>query len=673
MDIRKFLTGKVGEKQFDPSEKVKPKSKDKRDMYYWRDKFETAAANYDVEVFDTFEALYRGTHETTREVNSQEQGATAKSNLVRNISYELVESQINTDVPMPVVKPRKPGFENQAKMVQEKIISDFNVLKIDKIIDKSERDTYAHGFSILLLTWDIESGTHEFMGEKDFVLKHPKQFIPQVGIYDVQDMDYFFLLSNMTRETVKRVYGVDVDSLSSEYKKYNELGDMATTSIDTALETEKDADDSESIAVVTCYYKDDDGDVCKFVWAGDEVIEDYPKYYYPRVEACQACGYENPAGTEECLECGSPDLKEEIITEEVFYEDVELEPIAYKKPVKRIDGDMVISDFEDKVAVRLVPEGTRIPLPVSKKYPLIIRYNIPLNFSIRGRSDIETIRDQQESIKKVYARMERKVLMAPVIIGMHRDLQKEPDNEIYEVYKGTPDELSSIFKYDLSASIREDLEFSEKLYQDAKSVLGITDSFQGKYDPSAKSGVAKEKQITQAAGRLQSKIKNKFTFFEDLFEMMFLFDLMFTKEERYYYTQDRDGKDEYRFFNKHDLLVQDNAGEWYYNTDFFFGSEVGEQESTEKKETFEILLTLANSKLIEPVQMWQILAFIGFPVANKILEQLQNNEDPSQYMAMVLEVLSNMSPEERDAFLQQPIEEQLMLLQEALQNTNENV
>lgn len=661
------------ERMYEESEKVTISKKDKKDLEYWRQKFESSKSSYEIDDFDTFELIYRGHHETTRNVNSTEGGMSLKkTNLVRNIVFELIESQVNTELPRPIIKSKKPGFDTQAKMIQEKIASDFDVLKIGKVMDSSERDTYMHGMSILELGWDTKKGTHDYAGDKDFSLVHPKQYIPQNGVYELEYMDYFFLLSEPTAEQIKREFGVEVDAVSSQYSEYNHLESGNPTDIDTAINTSEAEDDDEKAVMITCYYKDEDGDVGKFSWSGDVKLEDFPKYYYPRVAECQECGFENSQDEEVCQECGSEKLQEKIIKEEIIYNEKELDPITYKKPIKTVnrkeDGSATVdTDYTDAVFERVVPEGTKIPVYVTDRYPIIIRKNIPLNFSIRGISDIEVIRDQQETLKKVYSRMEEKLLMAPVIIGMHQDLQKEVSNDLYEIYRGSPDQLSSVFKHDLTADITEDLNYVNQLYSDAQSTLGITSSFQGKYDPSAKSGVAKKMQIEQAAGRLQSKVKNKFYFFEELFELMFKFDIMFTKEERAYFTENENGEDEYKFFNKHDLLVKDASGEWYYNTDFLFTSEVGEESGIDKNVVFEMLMQMVNSKIIDPKSMWQVLASINFPIAHRILEQFKGEDTEQEQYMMVLEVLTEMEPEQREAFLQQPMEQQLQLLDQALQ------
>ena len=64
-------------------------------------------------------------------------------------------------------------------------------------------------------------------------------------------------------------------------------------------------------------------------------------------------------------------------------------------------------------------------------------------------------------------------------------------------------EASLISVKNMQADISLDRIMIAENYDWAKSTLGITDSYQGKYDASADSGTAKQYAINQAAGRLE--------------------------------------------------------------------------------------------------------------------------------------------------------------------------
>ncbi len=634
----------------------------------WQEKFNTAYSQYAGErcTYDELENVYRGTKDTVKNINSRDNRTVKKTNNVPNIVYELIETEVNTTTPDCIVKSKKPGFEDHAKMIQDKIMSDFDSLDIEMLTDMNERNTYVHGISIAFMNWNTNLGQHEFIGDKELIGYHPKQVIPQPNIYDHKKMRYCFLICPTTKDEVKERTGVDVESETQQHPEANEItGGTTATTTNKNQSTTKDV-----IEEIVCLYLDSDGDVCKLSWCGTTVTENKPKYYYPRIEECKDCGAENAQGDKECSSCGSKKLKTKVIMEETIQEDMELSPIVYPKKKKvlqtGLDGNKFVDESTSQEATeRIVPAGTVIPIPAPKRLPIIVRKNIPLNFSFRGRSDVETIRDQQESIKKVWSRAEEKTLTAGGIIGIPQKLNKQPSDDVYQVWKGNGADLSQIIVKDLKVDISQDIEFAQLNKVFAKDTLGITDSYQGKYDPSANSGKAKQVQVEQAAGRLQSKQKNKFTFYADMFELMFYFDLCFTKEARPYMKTNANGDEEYEEFDKYELLCQDASGEWYFNTDFSFKAEMGSNLPHDKQFLYDKAMELMNLKVINARQTMEILATLDFPIANRILAQIKENEEDQKEVQQILDVLKSMDPNQMMQFLQLPIEEQTAILEQS--------
>lgn len=86
-------------------------------------------------------------------------------------------------------------------------------------------------------------------------------------------------------------------------------------------------------------------------------------------------------------------------------------------------------------------------------------------------------------------------------------------------------------------------------YDYAKSTLGITDAFQGKYDSSATSGSAKQFSANQSAGRLFSKREQKNSAFARLYELMFRFLLAYADEPIPYSVKTQDGSEAFAHFD----------------------------------------------------------------------------------------------------------------------------
>ena len=79
------------------------------------------------------------------------------------------------------------------------------------------------------------------------------------------------------------------------------------------------------------------------------------------------------------------------------------------------------------------------------------------------------------------------------------------DREGKVVYLSSAAQKQMIDAFSLQPSVQQDLQMLQKYYEDARSTLGITDSYQGKKDATAMSGTAKQAQIAQAQGRLECK------------------------------------------------------------------------------------------------------------------------------------------------------------------------
>ena len=128
-------------------------------------------------------------------------------------------------------------------------------------------------------------------------------------------------------------------------------------------------------------------------------------------------------------------------------------------------------------------------------------------------------------------------------------------------------------KVDTTPEISQDIAEAERLYDHAKRILGISDSFQGQYDGSAQSGRAKQLQIQQAAGRLDSKRQMKNAAYADIDKVIFQYYLAYADEPRSVTYRDASGRLQNIEFNRYDFIERDEAGEWYYNDSYMFSAD----------------------------------------------------------------------------------------------------
>ncbi len=539
----------------------------------WQDKLATALTHVDMSIRDEREMLYLGTKEVDKNVNSKK-APTKKANNVVNLVLEFIETTVDATVPQPTVRTKLPGWEEEARMIEDSLTADITELGISHINDVNERITPIQGYSAILVGWDPDFEHHLHRGEITLEAIHPKRIIPQPGVWDIQKMDYFFILSSVTKSFIKKRYGIDLDEgTGEEFPELNSLGGYSNNPPDMVTE-------------IVCWYKNEDGEISKFVWCDDTVLEDLPYYYARRID-------------------GKIEWKEELVTE-----------------VTLKSGEVL-------------PAGTKVPYFIPTRYPIIIRKNIPQNFAFGGQSDVDIIRDQQDALKKVVSTIEEKIMRGSAVITALEGHRFNLTNELYQVIRGTQAELGVFGVKNLAADISNDLIFAQQQYKAAQSTLGITNTYQGKEDPTAASGIAKQIQVQQTSGRLRSKEANKYAAFKELYEIMFEFKLAYYDELRPYVTQDADGKDSYGNFNKYAFLVKDKAGELYYNTDFIFSADAGSGIPRDKMWLFgstqELLKYGAYNPTPAAVAFWTQMVQQKYPNAKIILDTInQQIEKMSQ-------------------------------------------
>ena len=83
-------------------EKLKHAADDATKRGKWQSRLDDARKQYDRTIMDTREALYRG-DKNIRGANGTD--AEKKATNVRNIVYELIESQVDSSIPAPRVTP----------------------------------------------------------------------------------------------------------------------------------------------------------------------------------------------------------------------------------------------------------------------------------------------------------------------------------------------------------------------------------------------------------------------------------------------------------------------------------------------------------------------------------------------------------------------------------------
>ena len=504
------------------------KPEENKKLKKWQGKFENAKSKYQDELdrMEIQKKYYIGDRHVKGNPNKTSGYASKMSINVRNIVYELIESQIDSSIPMPKVTAIHEEDKDKAKIIEDFIKNEMKSLNFNILNDLQERLTPMLGGDFLLVEWNNQKGYHCTIGDLDVSNIHPKQVIPQPGITEIDKMDYIFIRTSQTKDYVKRRFGKDV---SEEEETDNDIREGVTS--------------DDIVTVVTAYYKNEKGGIGLFRWCGDVVLEDMEDYQARRIEVCKECGA--PKSGDVCEKCGS------------------------KRFEIRTDDMETVRFVENEIEIEI-----QIPYYKPDQFPLVLRKNISVYDKLLGCSDVDVIEDQQDTIKKLGSKINEKLLKGGSFVTLPSDVGVDTTDEELKIIRiDNPAQKALIDVITAQADIGQDRTMLEMNYQWAKSALGITDSYQGKYDSSATSGTAKQYSINQAAGRLESKRVMKNQAYAQLYELMFKFALAYADQPIPINSQGKDGVQVFAHFDKMDFLKMDAAGQYYWNDEFIFDTD----------------------------------------------------------------------------------------------------
>ena len=557
----------------------------------------------------------------------------ADASLVRNITYELVESQITGYIPSAKVDPRMSSDKNlkNAEAIEKLGEMSMNRVGIEAMNDIDERYTYIYGGSVWLLEWDESIVSHNSVGDIKITVISPRNFVPQPNIYSVQDMEYCFVTFTTTKEDLIRKYGVTIN--------------VAENAVD------EEGGEEDTTTLYVCYYKDEDGKVCEYVWSGDTELLDVDDFYARKRKICTKCGKR-----EGMCECAKPKFKfesedyeeldhdiiidgevaipveSEMIRDGVVVTETVETPAMNANGMPQLDIDAAGNILGPMMTTQQIPktERTKLPFYRPKRLPIVIRKNTSQEDTLLGQSDCEFIRPQQQAINKVESRIMEKLMRSGVTPVVPEDANVAVNNSIFgRVIKIKPGESAHQYgTIDTTPDISKDIAEAERLYDHAKRILGISDSYQGQYDSSAQSGVAKQMQINQASGRLESKRRMKNHAYAEIYEVIFQYYLAYADEPRPISFKDALGKVQNIEFNRYSFIERDEAGEYYYNDEFLFAADTASDREQFKQYHWEQSLNLFKMGAFgDPattqarVTYWRNLERSGYPYARAMVEE----------------------------------------------------
>lgn len=666
------------------------KRKDKAKLRMWQDRLKTNEAAYESELkrMDRREELYLGSDELRAMVKSERRRTTPH---VRNICGEIVEAQVSSSIPQPKVTARRKEDEGKAKLIEDMLRNELDRLPFEQLNDMLERTVPIQGGGGLLVEWDNTERTHYTVGELVVSTLHPKQIIPQDGVYSsIEDMDYIILKIPQTKEYIRRRYDVEVEREAEAEPDIK--GGNATAAEDLVTQ-------------YIAYYRNDAGGIGLYSWVGDTPLEDLEDYQARRLRRCGKCGAVEPleaepvapeglelppmafdtagfsaaqetlerstralprrGGRKECPYCGANHWEE---TEEEFEE--------IPVPVTRSDGSTIggmvrkwtVSETEVDAnglpVPELVEEPVKVPFYKPDIYPVLLQKNVSVYGRFLGDSDMDKIESQQNTTNRIEAKIIDKLVGSGSYVTLPNNASIKYDAEDMKVIRLTnPADKQMLGVYTVQGDIQQDMVYLGQVYEEARQIIGITDSFQGRTDSTATSGKAKEFAAAQSAGRLESKRLMKDAAYAALFEAMFKFKLAYADEPRPVVSRDIHGNAQYESFNRYDFLEQDAAGEWCWNDQFLFSCDTAAPLASNREAMWqETRMNLQSGAFGDPGQLQTLILFWGkmemlhYPGAGETKAYLEEELERQQIQQMQAQQMQAQQMEAAQQMAQAPQE-----------------
>lgn len=674
----------------------------KETVSLWQERLEKNLSAYaaEQEKMQRREAQYRGERKLTPLTeNDRKYGYQKETSHVWNITAENIESEIDSSIPMPKVTPMRREDEHLARMIENMLRNELDRLPTEELNDESERITYKQGGCLYLPEWDTSKRTHTTVGENTLKCVHPMQFVPQNGVQEIDEMEYYFWLIPVTKGYVRRRYGVDV-------------GDMQEEMPEVRSEEESTAEDVVTLKIAE--YRNEDGGVGRFAWVGNLEVENLPDCQARILRRCKKCGQTEadsayidlseptqdgsyPEDAEKrkprkgvCSFCGSRSWEDVVETSrrvrldeldelgvnpaitqrlraehgfgKIFYRPEEqiTEPAAMdamQEPMGSLGAQEVpmqeIAPAEEAPAPEAESYEEEIEIPYYKPdiFPAVLRRNVTAHGKFLGESDCDKIADQQNTINRLEQKTIDRLMKAgsKITLPDTTHLRVDPqDNGIW--YVGNAADASLIAVRDFQADITPNMAMLTQAYEESRRLIGMTDSYQGRTDPTAQSGKAKEFAAAQSAGRLESKRVLKKAAYARIFERMFKNQLAYCEEKRPLRFRDEKGNQEYEEWNSYAFLRMDDAGELYWNDQFLFSCDDASGLATNREAMWqETTAHLQSGAFGDPrsidtlILYWTKMEEDHFPGAGKIKSLMeQRREEQIQQQMLMMQMQAAM-------------------------------
>ena len=537
---------------------------------------------------------------------------------IRKLAYELVESKVNGHIPAPKMSPRYHSDLTTVNVTEKMIMHDMNHMLSEETNDRAEHNVLIDSTTWFKVGWNPFDNTHERSGNPVVTVCPVDTVFPQPGVENYKDLEYIFEETNMTVAQILDLYNREIPSPTN----------------------------NDIVPVVNCYFLNEDRCVGKFSWCEDNglVICNDLEWGMRKRRECAECHTVVPID-HVCSECGSKNIKYFSVKETRLDEDL----VYIENPYRTGSTPDVSQDQNQSDESKTLPAGTVIPHYLIRQLPFVPYRRVMVPGSIYGISEVELVLEDQDTINKLLNKAEKKSLSSKAYVTKLKDtrLDADPESEIAEIEVDSPQDGQAVQVKQVTADINQEILNAQMLYDTAKSTVGVTNTDQGKEDPTARSGKAKQLQMQASAQRNVGPNILRNMAYAGVYELIFKNLLAYCDEDRRFVSLLPDGTQSEQVWSRYMFLEKDDNGELYYRDDFAWSVDTASEITQDRAAMWQLIDndflngTLGTS--IDPnralIMYWQMKDQMGYPLAKYALAFLKEaqQELPTQVEKALVE------------------------------------
>lgn len=537
---------------------------------------------------------------------------------IRKLAYELVESKINSHIPAPKMTPRYHSDLTTVNATEKLITHEMNHMLSEEANDKAEHNVLIDSTTWFKVSWNPFDNTHERSGNPLVTVCPVDTVFPQPGVENYKELEYIFEQTNMTVAQILDLYNREIPSPTN----------------------------NDIVPVVNCYFLNEDRCVGKFSWCDENglVLCNDLEWGMRKRRECAECHTVVPID-HVCPVCGSTNIKYFSVKETTLDQDLKYIENPYRTgSTPDISQDENLED-EDKT----LPAGTPIPHYLIRQLPFVPYRRVNVPNSIYGMSEVELVLEDQDTINKLLNKAEKKSLSSKTYVTKLKDtrMDTETDDEVSLLEIDSADDGSAVQVKQVISDIGQEIANAQVLYDTAKSTVGVTNTDQGKEDPTARSGKAKQLQMQASAQRNVGPNVLRNMAYAGVYELIFKNLLAYCDEDRRFVSLLPDGTQSEQVWSRYMFLERDDNGELYYRDDFAWSVDTATEITQDRAAMWQLIdndfLNGTMGTSIDPnralIMYWQMKDQMGYPLAKYALSFLKEaqQELPSQVEKALVE------------------------------------